>query len=46
VLTKMTFMQPDTVAIVFAVASHCVVGEVTLSYLKVGVYNDLTKRKI
>lgn len=42
----MTFMQPDTVAVVFAVASHRVVGEVTLSHLKVGVYNDLTEKKI
>lgn len=41
----MTFMQPDTVAIVFAVTPHSVVGEVTLSYLKVGVYYDLRKRK-
>lgn len=43
--TKMTLMQPDVVAVVFAVAPHGVVGKVTLSYHEVGVYYDLSDRK-
>lgn len=41
----MTFMQPDAVAVVFAVASHGIVGEVALSDLKVGIYYDLREKE-
>uniref|UniRef100_A0A0E9W0J6 Uncharacterized protein n=1 Tax=Anguilla anguilla TaxID=7936 RepID=A0A0E9W0J6_ANGAN len=37
----MAFVQPNTMAIIFAVAFHGIVGEVTLRYFKVGVYLPL-----
>lgn len=40
-LTHMAVVKPDPVAVVFAVAFHGVIGEVTLCHFKVGIDHNL-----
>lgn len=39
--TNVAVVHPDAMSIIFAVAFHCVVGEVTLCYFKIGVDDHL-----
>ena len=43
-LTVVTVVQPDPMAVVFTVTLHGVVGEVALRHLEVWIYNDLKGR--
>lgn len=43
--TNVAVVHPDAMSIVFAVAFHCVVGEVTLCYFKIWVDDHLWVKK-
>lgn len=40
-ITNVAVVHPDAMSIIFAVTFHCVVGEVTLCYFKIGVDDHL-----
>lgn len=39
--TNVAVVHPDAMAVIFAVTFHCIVGEVTLCYFKIGVDDHL-----
>lgn len=39
--TNVAVVHPDAMSIIFAVTFHCIVGEVTLRYFKIGVDDHL-----
>lgn len=41
----MAIMDPDPVAVIFAVTFHGIVCEITLSNLIVGIYDNLEKKQ-